>query len=29
MAYPEDSFIKIIEEEGVHWNAIHSVLYDY
>lgn len=26
--YREDAFIKVIEEEGVHWNSIHGVLYD-
>lgn len=28
IAYAENAFIKVIEEEGIHWNAIHPVLYD-
>ena len=29
MAYTEDAFTKVIEEEGIHWNSIHGVLYDH
>ena len=29
MAYTEDAFVKVIEEEGLHWNAIVTVLHDY
>jgi hypothetical protein len=28
IAYAEDAFIKVIEEESIHWNAICSVLYE-
>jgi len=28
IAYAEDAFTKVIEEEGIHWNSIHGVLYD-
>jgi len=28
VAYAEDAFLKVIEEEGIHWNSIHGVLYD-
>lgn len=26
IAYPEASFDAVIFEEGIHWNAIHSLL---
>ena len=29
MAYTSDDFMKIIEEEGTHWNAVAGVLFDH
>jgi hypothetical protein len=28
LAYNEEAFLQVIEEEGTHWNAIHKVLFE-
>jgi hypothetical protein len=28
LAYDEADFLRVIEEEGVDWNAVHKVLLD-